>query len=110
MLLPGGPGGSYGNCLVCSWSGFRPAVERLYYELPERERMDNMSGGYFPLKNGDPNRLILLKVSELIDGVCDDMFDDIYTGEDGQFDNSATGGGSLALLRLAARICREEVE
>lgn len=68
-----------------------------------------MSSGYFPLpKNGESGKK-LVDANLLIREVIDKFQDDVYSGIDGQFDNSASDGGSLALLELACTILENQV-
>ncbi len=68
-----------------------------------------MSGGYFPLYKEDMNGTKLLRAANLVTEVIDEIVDDIYGGSDGQFDNSASDGGHVALLKLAIKLILERV-
>jgi len=68
-----------------------------------------MGSGIFPLRLADGARL--LQAAALIEACHDELVDEVYSGDSGggQFDNAASDGGELALLQLAARLCREAV-
>ena len=51
----------------------------------------------------------LLKAASLVKAVADRLRDSVYSGDDGQFDNSASDGGSLARLELAVNLIKDEV-
>ena len=68
-----------------------------------------MGSGYFPLNKKDVAGGKLLKAKNLIDEVIRDYYEDIYSGIDGQYDNAASDGGSLALLGLCIEILEKEV-
>lgn len=66
-------------------------------------RENSMSGRNFPVVDAR-----LTEAAKLIDAVIDDYWDDVYSGDDGQYDNSASDGGSLALLGLARSLIQKE--
>ncbi len=68
-----------------------------------------MGRGFFPLSAGSSEGKRLLEAANIIKQVGDEFSESIYSGSDGQFDNAASDGGSLALLNLAVKICRDEV-
>jgi hypothetical protein len=68
-----------------------------------------MSAGYFPMNDSTDPAKKLLQAADLVQSATRDVRDSVYSGEDGQFDNSASDGGSLALLELAVKLIRGEV-
>lgn len=68
-----------------------------------------MASGYFPLDESQESGKKLLEAVRLIEEVIENFYDNIYSGADGQFDNAASDGGSLALLSLAIGIIKREV-
>lgn len=70
-----------------------------------------MGSGTFPLYKTDTRGQRLLGAAKEVREVCDEMVDAVYSGDSGggQFDNAASDGGSLALLRLAASLIEDEV-
>jgi hypothetical protein len=69
-----------------------------------------MGSGYFPLDRNTESGKKLLEAMRLIEEVKENFYDEVYSGSDGQFDNAARDGGFLALLGLAKRLIREELE
>jgi len=53
----------------------------------------------------------LSAAASAVESICDELRDGVYSGESGgmQFDNAASDGGSLSLLRLAVKLIRAEV-
>lgn len=68
-----------------------------------------MGSGYFPLQSDDESGQKLAEAARLVQEVIELFRESISSGEDGQFDNAASDGASLALLGLTARLIREEV-
>lgn len=68
-----------------------------------------MSAGNFPVGADTENGKKLTAAAMLVSDVIESLRDEVYDGADGQFDNSASDGGSLALLRLAAELIGNEV-
>lgn len=68
-----------------------------------------MGSGYFPLEG--KRATALLGAAQAVEDVCEALVSDVYSGESGgsQFDNAASDGGSVALLRLAVQLIRGEV-
>lgn len=71
-----------------------------------------MGAGSFPVGARGEIGKKLVQAAELVESVCEDMTDDVYSGDSGgmQYDNAAADGGSLALLRLAVKLIRDEVK
>jgi len=69
-----------------------------------------MASGYFPLNREEENGRKLVNAMKLIEEVKENYYEDIYSGSDGQFDNAASDGGSLALLGLARTLINNELE
>jgi hypothetical protein len=71
-----------------------------------------MGSGSFPLYRSEENGKKLLEAAKLVQEVCRSMRDDVDSGESGgmQYDNAASDGGSLALLRLAQSLIEDEGE
>jgi len=68
-----------------------------------------MSSAYFPMSDSVEGGKDLLKAASLVKAVSDRLRDSVYSGDDGQFDNSASDGGSLARLELAVNLIKDEV-
>ena len=71
-----------------------------------------MGRGTFPLYRNDEEAKKLLTAVSLVREVIHEINESVYSGDSGggQYDNSASDGGSLALLHLAARLIEGEVE
>ena len=71
-----------------------------------------MGSGMFPLSpTRDELGVRLNKIADDLEKICEEVSDDIYSGDSGgmQYDNAASDGGSLALLRLAVKLIRDEL-
>jgi hypothetical protein len=70
-----------------------------------------MGSGSFPLHYTDKAAVTLKAAADSVQAVCDGISDDVYSGDSGggQFDNAASDGASLAMLRLAVRLIREQI-
>ncbi len=66
-----------------------------------------MGSGCFPIKSKQ-----LKEAARLIDEVVNNYYNDVYSGESGcmQYDNTASDGGSLALLNLASKLIKGEID
>jgi len=69
-----------------------------------------MSSGYFPLAKEREAGQKLTQAIKLIQEVIDQFWESVYSGEDGQFDNSGWDGGELALLVMARGILEKRIE
>ena len=69
-----------------------------------------MGSGSFPLERIHDLGKRLWDAADMVEGVCKEMESDVFSGDSGggQVDNAASDGGSLALLRLAVRLIRDE--
>jgi hypothetical protein len=67
-----------------------------------------MASGVFPLPRNSAPGQKLLQAAALIEEVVMDAWE--WSRDDNEFDNAAADGASRALLSLAARLVREEVE
>lgn len=67
-----------------------------------------MGSGSFPLYRTDESGAKLLNAAKLVNEVVDSISDDVSSGDSGgmQYDNAASDGGSLALLRSSYFSCR----
>ena len=68
-----------------------------------------MGSGYFPISKMDEDGKRLMKAVVLVEEVKSELLDAIYDGDDGQFDNAASDGGSLARLGVAIDLIKGEV-
>mgnify|MGYP001605452480 CR=1 FL=1 len=68
-----------------------------------------MSGSRFPLRTGEEGWSMLKTAAEAVEKVREMYWEDAYEGSSGQYDNSASDGGSLALLGLAVKLIRGEI-
>jgi len=70
-----------------------------------------MASGMFPLRANSENGEMLIEAAALIGTVINGLYSDVYSGDSGgmQFDNAASDGGSIARLKLAQRLIKEEV-
>jgi hypothetical protein len=72
-----------------------------------------MGSGMFPLSPiRDDYGVKLKNAADAIEDVCNAISEDIYSGDagGGQFDNAASDGGDLALLRLAVKLIRDRLK
>jgi len=67
-----------------------------------------VASGMFPLRPGDEGYEDLARAANLVESVLQRYWD--WVGDDGQYDNAAADGGSLALLKLAVRLIRDEIQ
>lgn len=68
-----------------------------------------MGRGFFPLSASGEKAKNLLSAVSLVQTVIDALWDSVYSGDDGQFDNSASDGASLAKLGIAVDLIMGEV-
>ena len=70
-----------------------------------------MGSGMFPVETRSRFGEKLSAAASSVESICEELDDGVYSGEVGgmQFDNVASDGASLALLRLAAKLIRAEV-
>lgn len=66
-----------------------------------------MGSGYFPFYRNDPEAKKLMEAISLIKEVRDSVWDEVYMGSDGQFDNAASDGGYLRQLAIATALIEE---
>lgn len=66
-----------------------------------------MASPYFPNLIEPSHKQKLTRAAKLVTEVIDYYQPSVSEGADGQFDNSASDGGALALLGLAVRLIRE---
>lgn len=71
-----------------------------------------MGSGMFPVERSGRLGNELANAAKRVESVCEEIEDEVYSGESGgmQFDNAASDGSSLGLLRLAAKLIRDEVQ
>lgn len=71
-----------------------------------------MGSGSFPLRRGDTGHDKLTRAAGLLDEVIKEWAYEVYSGDSGgsQYDNAANDGEALGMLRLAARLIREQVD
>ena len=68
-----------------------------------------MSSGYFPMNNTDRGAKELLRAALIVRKLISNVWESVCSGDDGQFDNAAYDGGSLARLELAVNLIVGEV-
>ena len=66
-----------------------------------------MGSGYFPFSYNDSESKQLREAVELIKSVRESVWNEIYSGDDGQFDNAASDGGYLRQLSIAISLIQE---
>ena len=66
-----------------------------------------MSSPYFPDLINKEDKEKLRAAANLIREVTGKYYEPVYSGDDGQYDNSASDGGALALLELAISLIEE---
>lgn len=68
-----------------------------------------MASGYFPVDGSDAERL--RSIADQLHAFIVECLGPVHSGESGgmQYDNTASDGGSLALLALAEQLIRDEI-